>query len=75
MTKKELNEIFNEINSTSINDLEEYTINLFETVFEGDFKKFEKFINAFYDAPILEEEAYDVVLDTIRDIESSYLGF
>lgn len=75
MTKKELNEIFNEMNNISISDLGEFINNLFEEKFEGKFKKFEKFINAFHNTPILEDETYYVALDTIRDIESYYLGF
>lgn len=72
MTKKELNEIFNEMNNISVGDLDEFIINLFEEKFEGKFKKFEKFINAFHNTPILEDETYYVAKDTINNIESCY---
>lgn len=72
MTKKELNEIFNEMNNISVSDLEEFINNLFEEKFEGKFKKFEKFINAFHNTTILEEETYYVAKDIINDIESAH---
>ena len=72
MTKKELNEIFNEMNNISVSDLEEFINNLFEEKFEGKFKKFEKFINAFHNTTILEEETYYVAKDIINDIEIAH---
>lgn len=72
MTKKELNEIFNEMNNISVSDLEEFINNLFEEKFEGKFKKFEKFINDFHNTPILEDETYYVAKDIINDIESAH---
>lgn len=75
MTKKEFNEIFNEMNNISISDLQQFISKLFEERFEGNFKKFEKFINAFHNTPILNDETYYEAREIIRYIEIAYLVF